>query len=323
MINKKKISIGLVILGLIAILVLVVFLYHSKQELKQNQASISLGSDLLLKSDIIPFTYKDFLNNDLQKICPFGLSGVAYRDCLVTLLENREKTVDQTYSDIVRDLRAVHEKDMTLSTTDGDLQWPARQSFLENLAVLYKTWKPYRDALCVTENSNAWGGSGQSGFVNECRLYQTALFEAQLLEWRHDWIGGSVRDATPKETYLDEECPFISTAYTGDCLDKVLASKEKEVDSLVKSLVESTNSKIKEGPDFEGVIPYEYSLLLSSLDEYNKQWISYRNEKCDLINSYIGGTAIVEESRKCYIHETDEYIQILKDLEAWVNGKSK
>ena len=114
MINKKKISIGLVILGLIAILVLVVFLYHSKQELKQNQASISLGSDLLLKSDIIPFTYKDFLNNDLQKICPFGLSGVAYRDCLVTLLENREKTVDQTYSDIVRDLRAVHEKDMTL-----------------------------------------------------------------------------------------------------------------------------------------------------------------------------------------------------------------
>ena len=114
---------------------------------------------------------------------------------------------------------------------------------------------------------------------------------------------------------LDLECPFISTAFTGECLDNVLSRKEKQANDLVKSLVESTNLKIKEG--------YEYSVLLSSLDEYNKQWISYRNEKCDLIDSYIGGTAIVEESRKCFIHETDEYIQILKDLEAWVNGKSK
>ena len=197
----------LIYTGIIILSILTILIYYSRQgstkvSIPTSTVSdtLDLGNNLMVRSDTVVPTYKDFLNDDLQKVCPFyEPSGVAYRDCLVTLLENREKAVDQTYVDIVGDLRIIHEKDVASFPTDGDLQWPARQSFLENLAILYKTWKPYRDALCITENSDAWGGSGQSGFINECRLYQTALFEAQLLDWRHDWIGGDINNYPERE----------------------------------------------------------------------------------------------------------------------------
>ncbi|MCX6715659.1 MAG: hypothetical protein NT077_01420 [Candidatus Taylorbacteria bacterium] len=186
-IKRKLLYISIIITSILAVLI-----YYSKQGSTKTSLPTSVIPDidynLMLRSDTVTPTYKDFLNNDLQKACPFyEPSGVKYRDCLVNLLGNREKAVDQAYSGIVRDIQSLHEKNVASSSAGEDLLWPERQYFLDNLAVLYKTWKPYRDALCNTELSATWGGSNQSGYINTCKLYQTAVFEAKLLGWKKDW----------------------------------------------------------------------------------------------------------------------------------------
>jgi hypothetical protein len=218
--HNKKIIIGVITLGLVV--VLAVFIYHSRQGLTQNKESATtdttssttedinfdemlygtatstvLGmsdtdSNVLLKNDSVVPKYLDFLKN-LQNTCPFYKpSGVAYRDCLAGLLVDREKAAEQIYSDLVRDTGIVGDEAVAEEPVGGGFTNEVNKYFLTNLAVLEKTWKPYRDALCGSELSDTYGGSNQYGYFTTCQLYETTAYEARLLGFRYDWVGWPV-----------------------------------------------------------------------------------------------------------------------------------
>ncbi len=232
--NKKKIIIYGILL-VIAILAVIV-LKFSVQVYEQEQINTATpGTDddidmswlygtatstipgmddsdsyVLLQSDSAVPTYKDFLNNDLQKVCPFYKpDGITYRDCLGNLLADREKAVEQMYSDLVRDTQIVSNEAMAEGPIGGGLVARTNEYFLTNLAMLEKTWKPYRDALCSAELSDTYSGSNQYGYLTTCQIYETTAYETRLIGFRYEYVGQAVewriqQNVTPKlETFKE------------------------------------------------------------------------------------------------------------------------
>ncbi|HEY9583835.1 MAG TPA: hypothetical protein VJI66_02635 [Candidatus Paceibacterota bacterium] len=158
-------------------------------------------SIILLESDDLIPLYEDFLN-DLQEICPFYKpNAITYRDCLVSRLKDREKLIKKIYEDMVINVKIIN--DEMVSADNADEITEPRQDFINNLTILYQSWKSYRNALCGTELSKTWGGSNQSGYINVCKLYQSEIFMIRLLDYRYEWVGSFIqyqieKNLTPK-----------------------------------------------------------------------------------------------------------------------------
>ncbi len=116
----------------------------------------------------------------------------------------------------------------------------------------------------------------------------------------------------------NKKCPFISTAFTSDCLDRLISQKEKELKNLI---VEIRNGAIVKK---EFIIKeydssaMEWDSFLNYLSMHEKSWENYTSSFCGLKNSQIGGTAMSEESRKCKLFQIEQFIQLLKDQKDWV-----
>lgn len=144
--------------------------------IKQNQLPVEDERTLLPTE--IGLSYNDFLT-DLEKDCPYyEPSGVQYRECLVNLLAQREREVGEYQADLISDIQA--------STNPEFIT--ARKTFVTHLEELERTWKPYRDQLCIATFDSMWGGSNQGGAMNTCRLYETERYYRLLQNLRSEWI---------------------------------------------------------------------------------------------------------------------------------------
>ncbi len=134
-----------------------------------------MTTKILLSSHGEDVKYADFLKN-LDKICPYYIpSGIEYRDCLANLLVKKEKVAEDLYNEILTIAQGVSE------VPETDMQIAQRKDFIKSFKELHTAWKPYRDALCATQLSVAYGGSNQSGMVNTCKIYQTQLYINNLI----------------------------------------------------------------------------------------------------------------------------------------------
>jgi len=161
---------------------------YVEEDPKQIEDLKQITVTLLTENEGLLPTYTDFLN-DLEKTCPYyEPSGVSYRDCLYDLLQKRERVVNITLNDLENDIQTV----IAEIGMDADHSSQAENDFLVSLATLRKSWKPYRDALCETDLSVAWGGSNQSGMVMSCKLYETDKYLTRSIKYHYDWVGSRV-----------------------------------------------------------------------------------------------------------------------------------
>lgn len=119
-----------------------------------------------------------------------------------------------------------------------------------------------------------------------------------------------IKDYDDYVDILNVKCPFQGTAATSDCLDKLTVDKEKELKNLITKITEDAQAKT-ETP--EGI------LLLSELPKYNELWGDYSESFCAIVVSNEGGSGVVEASRKCKLFQIEQYIQLLKNQEDWIN----
>jgi len=116
----------------------------------------------------------------------------------------------------------------------------------------------------------------------------------------------------------DKQCPFISTAMTGECLDRLISKKETELKNLITELRNDATT-IKERVMKESGNNFtEIDSFLKYLSMHEKSWDNYSNSFCGIKNSQIGGSAIVEESRKCRLFQIEQFIQLLEDQKSWI-----
>lgn len=116
---------------------------------------------------------------------------------------------------------------------------------------------------------------------------------------------------------IDKQCPFVSTASTGECLDRLISKKETELINLIAELKDGAIKKRDAIKKEYETSAYEWDNLLEELPKYDQAWKIYSESFCGIKTSQIGGSAIVEESRKCKLFQIEQYIQLLKDQKAW------
>jgi hypothetical protein len=116
---------------------------------------------------------------------------------------------------------------------------------------------------------------------------------------------------------VDKKCPFVSTTLTGDCLDRLITTKEAELKNLIAELKNGAVRKRDAIKKEYETSAYEWDNLLEELPKYDQAWKTYSESYCGIKTSQIGGSAIVEESRKCKLFLIEQYIQLLKDQKDW------
>lgn len=115
-------------------------------------------------------------------------------------------------------------------------------------------------------------------------------------------------------SYVDKICPFYSTAVTSDCLDQEIKKQDKEYDLLAKELLKKANLEAKElESQGEPVYP-EINNVLNTISEYSTKRSDNMQLLCSVKNVLIGGTAIAEESRKCWMYYNSKDIEMLEEL---------
>jgi hypothetical protein len=130
-------------------------------------------------------------------------------------------------------------------------------------------------------------------------------------------IDGSIDNYEKFTDSIDKQCPFISTTFTSQCLDRLILKKETELENLIDKITKQAQyTKEKVNKEF-GPFP-EVDFLLEILLEYEKSWEDYSELFCSVVVANIGGTAIGGESRKCKLFQIEQYIQLLKDQEWWI-----
>ncbi len=145
--------------------------------------------DILEETDAFLPTYEEFLT-DLQKTCPYyEPNGVEYRDCIAGLLSKSEKTVTDYSNELAKDEQIIIDE----YKAEGRITTLPEESFLASLRDLQRTWKPYRDALCLTELSVSIEGTNYSGMTNTCKLHETMLYYGRLQDFWHVWIDEPVQ----------------------------------------------------------------------------------------------------------------------------------
>lgn len=120
---------------------------------------------------------------------------------------------------------------------------------------------------------------------------------------------------------LDKICPFMSTAVTGECLDGEIDKQKELYDSLSKEILATAKTMSEKQKAKNEPVPLEISGILSELPEYNKIKDTYIGQLCGIKNILITGTAIVEESRKCFMYYNSKDIQILESIKTSVLSK--
>lgn len=130
-------------------------------------------------------------------------------------------------------------------------------------------------------------------------------------------IDGSIDNYEKFLTTIDKQCPFISTAFTSECLDRLISKKETELKNLITETTKQAQVTKEEVNRLYGSYP-EIDFLLSKLPEYNKTWQDYSELFCAVVVSSEGGSGIVEASRKCKLFQIEQYIQLLEDQEDWI-----
>lgn len=119
---------------------------------------------------------------------------------------------------------------------------------------------------------------------------------------------------------IDSVCPFNGTTKTTECLDKEIMKQKHAYESLSNEILK-TAQEIKESND---KTPVEVTSVLSSLPKYNETREAYIENICSLRNaSESGGTAIIEDSRKCALYYTSIDIEILKNIKEFLIGIQK
>jgi len=117
---------------------------------------------------------------------------------------------------------------------------------------------------------------------------------------------------------VDKICPFAGTTQTSKCLDDLIVKKETELKNLIVELrngTTATKEDILKGGDSDAI---EWNVFLNELSAHEKSWEDYSDSFCGIKNSQIGGSAIVEESRKCRLFQIEQFIQLLNDQKDWV-----
>ena len=157
-------------------------------------------NDLLISRDKIN---TDFFK-ELDKKCPYyEPDGASYRDCLDKLVATQDKSIDAIFADINSDVKIIlaeykaADKETSHPTLKqmADMEYSGTSAdFLEQMAELKRTWRPYRDALCRAEYSINGFGSDYTGMVATCMLYETDKTSRKVLSLRYDWIGSQVAD---------------------------------------------------------------------------------------------------------------------------------
>lgn len=113
---------------------------------------------------------------------------------------------------------------------------------------------------------------------------------------------------------LDTVCPFVGTAMTGECLDREIDKQKQLYDSLSKELLTTAETISEKQKAKNESVPLEISGILSELPEYNKIRDTYIGQLCGIRNILITGTAIVEESKKCFMYYNSKDIQMLESI---------
>lgn len=110
---------------------------------------------------------------------------------------------------------------------------------------------------------------------------------------------------------LDKICPFNGTTKTSECLDKEIADQKKVYDSLSNETI-NIAKKISEKSE---QVPIEAKSVLSSLVKYNESREGNIEKICSLRNAMsAGGTAVIEDSRKCAMYYNSMDIKMLEDI---------
>ncbi len=176
----------------------------SSDALPTTTDMFTTDKDILEETDAFLPTYEDFLN-DLQKTCPYYQpNGVEYRDCIAGLLSKDEKMADDYSNELVKDEQIIIDE----YKAEGRITTAPEESFLASLRDLQRTWKPYRDALCLTELSVSLEGSNYSGLANTCKLHETALYYGRLQDFWHVWI-----DEPVQVQYKATDAPIKTKAF--------------------------------------------------------------------------------------------------------------
>ncbi|MCX6752427.1 MAG: hypothetical protein NTZ87_02910 [Candidatus Nomurabacteria bacterium] len=113
---------------------------------------------------------------------------------------------------------------------------------------------------------------------------------------------------------LDSICPFVSTAFTGDCLDKQINKQKQQYNLLSKEILAIAKTEIEKAKAQN--VPYDLESydILSALSAYNKTRDNYIEQLCSLKLASVTGTAIIEEARKCAMYYNLRDIQILENI---------
>lgn len=128
-------------------------------------------------------------------------------------------------------------------------------------------------------------------------------------------ILGSTDDYQNYVSGIDKICPFVGTTTTSECLDKEINQQEQFYNSLSKNLLTTAEKKYKEGKISQnGDEVLVTSNILSEIPEYNKERNANIVRLCGLKNVLIAGTAIMEESRKCFMYYNAKDIQVLQQI---------
>ncbi len=113
---------------------------------------------------------------------------------------------------------------------------------------------------------------------------------------------------------VDSVCPFVSTASTGDCLDKEISKQKQNYNILSNEILATAKARSDEDSAQNLPVDLETSGILFNVPAYNKTRDTYIEQLCALKNESTTGTAIIEESRKCVIYYNSKDIQILENL---------
>jgi len=110
---------------------------------------------------------------------------------------------------------------------------------------------------------------------------------------------------------IDSICPFNGTTKTTECLDKEIIKQKQAYESLSEEILKIAQ-EIKQNND---KTPIEVTSVLSSLPKYNETRDGYIDNICSLRNAPAsGGTAIIEDSRKCALYYNSVDIQTLNNI---------
>jgi len=152
---------------ILAVLIFIVFITTNKTEKQQANTS-------LFEKDFVE--YQDFQEN-IWSIYPYyEPDGVTYKNNLYNLLESKEA-----------EARTLYEKLATMSSASDDIPG-IRDGVKNELKNLNLVWVSYRDSACYLREDIWQGGSGSSGFLLMCQLYETQKYIDLLKKYEDDFL---------------------------------------------------------------------------------------------------------------------------------------